>query len=382
MRAESLTDSYEPSTQEEENYHVLVVDDDDADCVIIQHLLEKDEKRNFQLTFRQSLEKARNFIHSGHKVDCILLDYNLSDGTADMLIQEIVILPSHPAIVVLTGESSEQKGINLLHMGAHDYLNKQYVTTEGLSRAIRFSIERARPVTLKQQLQQEQQYNNLQSDFISILSHELKNPIHVINNSVNIVRRKIENNLHIVDKYLTNITSSTARMDTLLNKTAEYASFDPASVEIKSQKLSIYELIIAEIDRFHALYPTREFSIGSSLAVIPNIIADRDFCEQILQNIISNAVKYSPDDRPINFLFSVDEQMVTLQIQDHGRGIPKEDLAKIGQKFYRASNSGDVSGTGMGVYLVQSLMLAMRGRFQIQSREGAGTVITLAFPRE
>lgn len=364
-----------------ETYHVLIVDDNEMDREYFSSLLEKSTDAEFEITTAASLKEAMNFISRTEGINAILLDYQLTDGTAEDLIKELSGHPESPAIIVFTGFNDNSKALDLLLMGAHDYLDKSKVTNDNLYRAVRFGIERSRGLHLKQQLLSERQLNSMQSDFISIISHDFKNPIHVINSSVEVIRKKISSHLSVIEKYLVNITTSTARMDHMLDMTAEFATFNPNTLKVKAVSSSLYTLTNQEINRFQSLHPTRDFLVGSSLAIIPNVMIDPKLCGQVLQNVIGNAVKFSQEDKPINFLFTVTTDSVMLQVQDHGIGIPATELDKITQKFYRASNSADMNGTGMGLYLVRSLMKLMKGKFQIQSREGKGTVVTLTFPR-
>ncbi|MCI5050616.1 MAG: hybrid sensor histidine kinase/response regulator [Rickettsiales bacterium] len=370
----------EGSPTSTDQFHILLVDDDEMDREYYANLLSSDDHYSYDYETASSLKEAQAKLRDEVPYDCVLLDYSLGDGTGEDLLHELRGRPDAPAIVVFTGQTDQEKGLNLLRMGAHDYIDKAKVNKDMLSRAIRFGIERARGSKLMHALQAEQKVSELQSDFISIITHEFKNPIHVINNSVHFVRKKASDHLDAIDKYLTNIDSSTGRMENLLQQTAEFAKFDPAALKVEPEQFCLYTTLQQMIEQYEASYRDREFCLGSSLSIIPEVYTDRRYCEQIVDNIIGNAIKYSPDGTSVNFLLTADETHLHLQVQDHGRGIPEKDLEQIGKKFFRASNVEGVSGTGLGLYLVQSLMPILNGRFEIKSRENFGTVITLSFP--
>jgi signal transduction histidine kinase len=115
---------------------------------------------------------------------------------------------------------------------------------------------------------------------------------------------------------------------------------------------------------------------------IPHIRADRDRLTQILVNVLDNAVKYTPEDGSIIIGAGQRDNYVVLTISDTGIGIPKEELQRLGERFYRVdrSRSRDLGGTGLGLSIVKHLMLAHGGRMEIESQLGRGTKVSLFFP--
>jgi len=281
---------------------------------------------------------------------------------------------------VFTGQTDSQEGLNMLRLGAHDYLDKSHVNKDNLSRSIRYGIERAKGYRLQQALHSEQQMSHIQSDFISVVSHEFKTPINTINHSTHAIKQAVKDQLKTVGGYISNIGASNARMDRLVEQMTRFSTFDPSQLSVNRKAFSLFDELQKQIDQFEKKHPDREFRIGCSLADMPQVYTDKRLCNQILEHVIENAVKFSKGEENINFLFSTFESAISLQIQDHGRGIPEDELSQIGNKFFRASNSEDTHGAGMGLYTVRLLMPVLSGDFHIQSRENVGTVVTLTFP--
>jgi signal transduction histidine kinase len=109
---------------------------------------------------------------------------------------------------------------------------------------------------------------------------------------------------------------------------------------------------------------------------------DRHKMQQAVLNILSNAYKYSPDGGPVELRYLVGDSQLpgkrfAVQIQDHGMGLSPENLARMGERFFRADKSGNIPGTGLGVSIVKELMGLMGGRMVVESAPGEGTTVTL-----
>lgn len=364
-----------------EEFNILLVDDDDTDRDYYSELLRSNEDYVCKQLVASSLREARHLINANDNIDCVLLDHKLRDGMSDEFLQEIKQRQDAPAVLVFTSYGSKEKALQLLRLGADDYLDKRSITRDMLSRCIRYGIERARGERLLQRFKAEQETNRMQSDFISILSHEFKNSIHVIGQSVSLIRKKMADQIGQIDQYLGNISSSASQMNHLLDQSAEFASFNPQKVKVDLQTNNLYIMLLRDIERYQTLYPDRQFHLAGMNEQAPDIMVDNALYRQVIDNVVSNAVKYSEPAKPVNFLMAIGQEYVSIRVQDYGCGIPKQDVKKVGQKFFRASNVGVIEGTGMGLYITRSMMELMQGKHMIESREGVGTVVTLSFKR-
>ena len=115
---------------------------------------------------------------------------------------------------------------------------------------------------------------------------------------------------------------------------------------------------------------------------IPHIRADRDRLTQILVNVLDNAVKFTPEDGRIFIDAGQKDNYAVLTITDTGIGIPKEEVQRLGERFYRVerSRSRDLGGTGLGLSIVKHLMIAHGGKMEIESQLGRDTKVSLFFP--
>ena len=107
---------------------------------------------------------------------------------------------------------------------------------------------------------------------------------------------------------------------------------------------------------------------------------DSKLLDHAFTNIISNAIKYSPDNTTVKVMSKSNDQKVLLRIVDQGIGIPEDEVKNIGQKFFRAKNTLEVAGTGIGIYLTKNFIELHKGSLKIESKLNVGTSITVTLP--
>jgi signal transduction histidine kinase len=114
--------------------------------------------------------------------------------------------------------------------------------------------------------------------------------------------------------------------------------------------------------------------------LVTKVLLDPKMMRQILDNLISNAIKYSPDKSEILFETKCVDDKILIKVQDHGIGIPKEDQQKLFEPFYRAGNVGSISGTGLGMAIIKNSVELHGGTLQLESEENKGTTIKIELP--
>jgi len=124
---------------------------------------------------------------------------------------------------------------------------------------------------------------------------------------------------------------------------------------------------------------TRKISIDIPKG-LPEVLVDFLFMLKALFNLIDNAIKYSPDNSPIEIRVSLAKDKVKIAIKDYGCGIPREDLEHIFEKFYRGKRSQPVSGTGLGLCISKGIIEAHGGKIAVESDLGRGTTVTVEIP--
>lgn len=363
------------------HYKVLLVDDDEMDREYFSSLLSLNQEYEFRSDMASSLKEAREMLF-GHEsdYDCILLDYMLGDGTGEQFLKELRVRPHTPAVIVFTSFSDPKKAIQLLELGAHDYLDKRSINPQMLSRVIRFGVARSRLNQAENVMQNDKRVLQMQSDFINVLSDELGSPIEQIRTATHTMREKGGAEILPFIPQMDRIDDSVDRMDNIITRSKECTLFDAGTVEMKLQPFHLHSYLKKAAAQYQVEYPNKPFKLMCSLPAVPDILADPALCIEAVENVLENAYKYSDETSTISVKIALSSRQMMVHIRDRGIGIPPEDLPHIGDKFFRASNVTSSTGAGMGLYLTKQIMELMHAHFSIQSDAGLGTVVTLSFP--
>jgi PAS domain S-box-containing protein len=241
--------------------------------------------------------------------------------------------------------------------------------------------ERLRARELEIELQKEREVIELKERFISIVSHEFRTPLTVILINVELLERyHAQMSADQVDERLESVRFQASSMVRLLDELlllgragARQIEFTPAPIDLIDTCQRLLDNIIMVDGGRH------QFDIQMDEA-LRYVDADRRLLEHILQNLLTNAVKYSPPDTVIHFILQRHKNCLDFRVQDHGIGIPEADQAKIFQTFHRALNAQDYEGTGLGLAIARLSAEAHGGTITFSSAEGEGTTFTVRLP--
>jgi signal transduction histidine kinase len=231
------------------------------------------------------------------------------------------------------------------------------------------------------QLEKAQELNQLKTEFVSMLSHDFRNPLNKILLSAGLLeesRDRLTKDQQV--SYFRMIRSAIKDMDQLLTEVLLigradsgrlYCQFDPVDLLDYCQKL--VESFIVKPEHQSAII----FQIEGSLE---RGLWDVNLIKHILTNLLGNAIKYSPQGNPVEFKIIVESEQVVFKIIDRGIGIPSKDQENLFKPFYRGSNVDNIQGTGLGLAIVGRCVEAHKGQIYIESEEGKGTKITVILP--
>lgn len=234
---------------------------------------------------------------------------------------------------------------------------------------------------LRNALAKEQELNQLKSKFTSIVSHEFRTPLAVINSSAEILstyydRLSEEKRLTYLIRISEKVKNLTRLMeDVLILSRSETVGFnlEPRPTDM----IELCETIIKEVEVAYNQDHTINFvhaGIDTPLNIDPELIS------HVLHNLLSNAIKYSPSDEKVTLDVRYPNQTLTIKVMDEGIGIPEEHQKQLFQPFQRASNVGTIQGTGIGLTIIKRAVDAHQGTIQCTSIEGEGTTFTITIP--
>lgn len=219
--------------------------------------------------------------------------------------------------------------------------------------------------------------NNIQDEFISTVSHELRTPLTSIRGFSQTLLNswdKISDNDK--KKFIKIIEEQSVRLIHLVENILSVSK-----INVERQVLKEID-INTEIKKIVALFSQRRNIITQLNPKIPTSRLDEYKLQQILTNLIDNAIKYSEDTKPVTIVTGMAENNVYIQVKDEGVGIKEEDYQKIFQKFRRLENhlTSKTQGNGLGLYITKTLVENMGGTIGFTSSENKGTVFEVKFP--
>lgn len=227
----------------------------------------------------------------------------------------------------------------------------------------------------------ETEMDRLKSELVSTVSHELRTPLSsiygftelMLNRDIDITRQ---------DKYLQTIHSETERLANLVNDFLDVQRMEAGTQSYKKVPLDL-RLLLEETTQFYAASTKQHrISFRAMNESLPLIEADEEKMKQLMNNLLNNAVKYSPLGGQIDVILSVEDHHVLFKVCDQGIGIPAAAFNKLFEKFYRVDNSDSrkIGGTGLGLAICKEIVTGHGGEICVESVEKQGSTFTVKLP--
>lgn len=236
-------------------------------------------------------------------------------------------------------------------------------------------------IIVLQDVNKEHMLDIMRKEFVANVSHELKTPITTIKSYTETL---LDSDLDELSqkKFLKVIDRENSRMSRIVTDLLSLSNIDYNRDNLHFVKFDTYEFIDEAIESQSLLITQKKHKIELDIDMdIKDIYADKNGADQILTNIISNACKYTPDFGKISISAKNLDDFVEIKVSDNGIGIPKEDLPRITERFYRVEKgrSRAMGGTGLGLSIANEMIKSLGGNLKVESIFGEGTSITLLF---
>lgn len=340
----------------------------------------------------------------------VLMDIRLRgvmDGveTAEQIRQEF-----HIPIVYLTAHADENTLSRAKQTHPFGYILKPFEDRE-LITTIEIALSRHEAETIIQSaLKKEKEINELKSRFVSVVSHEFRNPLNAILFSTELLQRYGRQiSQQKKETYLQRIQSSVRRMNELLNDVLMIGEAESGKLQFSPQPVDLIkfcqelvdEILASSSHRCPIVFSCRNAALKSNdrraLQPISNAnnvsdlsdhnisgqnlhILDERLLRHILSNLLSNAIKYSPTGEQIDLELALSEETAIFRVRDRGIGIPKPDQENLFQSFQRGSNVKTIPGTGLGLSIVKQCVDLHSGTIAVESEVNRGTLFTITLP--
>ena len=237
-----------------------------------------------------------------------------------------------------------------------------------------------RTAKLREANQQLRELSEMRSRFVSMVCHEFRNPLNNIALSVSSLNR-YDTQLSPEDKadYLLAINANVERMTRMIDDILVIGKIEAKVLEVDPQPLELVAFcqdLLAERE-YHRPAAPIQFACRSRQLIAH---LDERLLHSILSNLLSNAMRYTPDDKTIRLKLAQRQNTLTLQVQDEGVGIPREDKRHLFEPFHRGRNVSNIPGTGLGLSIVKQFVDLQHGTIKVSSRVDQGTTFTIRLP--
>jgi signal transduction histidine kinase len=370
---------------------ILVVDDEKE----IREMLWKAFNRlsNFRVELAEDGEEALKKIEQ-QNFDLVLTDLKMPGKDGLQLVDDIAKSKPEILTVLMTGHGTIDSALEAMKQGASDYLMKPLNLEEMVVRLQRVLEERKRFVRLRDFAAQLERANlelkrvdQMKSEFISVASHELRTPLATIKNVVQLILKGKTGEINEVQtNFLSMAEKNIDRLTNILTNLLDLSRIESGKIQMKSEELDLRGVIEFILSSLKPQADGKSIQLNMEVAEeIRRVYGDREKIEQILTNLIGNAIKFTSEGGEVSVLakpFHEQGGMVAISVRDSGIGIPEDQLEKVFGKFYQVEGSlnRSVSGTGLGLAITKELVEASDGTIWVESEVGKGSTFTFTLP--
>ncbi|HWO97536.1 MAG TPA: cell wall metabolism sensor histidine kinase WalK [Bacillus sp. (in: firmicutes)] len=239
-------------------------------------------------------------------------------------------------------------------------------------------------ITVLHDITEQEKIDQERREFVANVSHELRTPLTTMRSYLEALADGAWQDQEIAPKFLNITQTETERMIRLVNDLLQLSKLDSHDYRFSKDVVNFTELYQHIIDRFEMAKEQKITFVRKLPKQSIYVYIDPDKITQVLDNIISNAIKYSPEGGTITFSLEQHEEEIIVSVKDEGVGIPKENVNKIFDRFYRVdkARSRNLGGTGLGLAIAKEMVGAHEGEIWAKSKEGVGTTIYFTLPIE
>lgn len=412
---------------------ILCIDDEESVLITLQAVLEM-EGYDVQVANQTGL--GLELIRT-QPLDLVLTDLRIDERDGMAMLKAVKAVDPEIIVILLTGYASLQSAIQAMRAGAYDYLVKPCDVDElkltiarglekrGLALALkarvseledanariagfadelqhrvqaataelatrvdqieRTNAELARLYEVeRQQTAHFQELSDRKSAFLSMVAHELRTPLTGLRGFTELLRMRSGEQDPRRERLIMLVLQQVDRLSDLVNELLSLTNIEQQRLILHREGADLVARLADVVERFRLIYPQRTISLERGIEDCYGLW-DANRLDQVLSNLIENAVKYSPDEHPVEVTIertgSSNGNCVTISVQDRGIGIAPEDQARLFGKFFRASNAEAYqNGLGLGLFISQEIVRQHGGTISLESTPGEGTTFCLTLP--
>ena len=372
---ESLMDPQQVTLQ------VVMVDDEEALCHGVRRIIQKYRVHvadvlvdaDYEFRYFTSGEDYLAFLEDGGVVDLLLLDLKLP-GVGGMDVLDAMSAKGREVLtIMITAYATFETAVKATKLGAYDFLAKPF-TPEELRYALRKATSQL--ILSKQARKLAEEKREIRFNFISVLAHELKAPLNAVEGYLNILRMtEADQNLQMVERSIVRVDG----MKKLIMDLLDLTRIESGQRERVIRRVDLEELAKASMELFAVDAERRGITVTLEGAGDVELMADPGEVEIVLNNLISNAVKYNRDGGDVTVRLSRKGDAATIAVTDTGIGLTPEEAGKLFNEFQRIKNEQTVKilGSGLGLSTVRKIANMYDGEARVKSEPGVGSTFTV-----
>jgi signal transduction histidine kinase len=372
-----------------EKIRALLVEDDEDDYLITKDLFSDIYADAYQLDWVRDYDLALEKLgHDGY--DICLMDYRLGAHNGLELLREASARNVKTPIIFLTGQGDRSLDVEVMNAGAADYLVKGQLDSAKLERSIRYAIqqrrfeeERIRRLLEGAARTQAEIANRQKDEFLAMVSHELRGPLNSMLGWIHLLKSgklKSEDVQKAMDTIERNCKLQVRIIEDLLDTTRILNG----NLRLQLSSINLVSIIEEALKASYPMAEAKSISLNKTFdSSIERITGDSERLQQVVSNLISNAIKFTPDGGRVDVCLEKAGEIVRLSIKDTGIGIAPHFLPYVFDRYKRADNqtSKRHSGLGLGLAIVRHIVEAHQGEVSVYSEgEGLGTTFFIDLP--
>lgn len=372
-----------------EERHILVIDDNEEDRMILRRLLKRVSEFKYTFTEVGLGDQGIATCYAALPA-CVLLDYNLPDMSGIEVLQELRkpesalrFLP----VIILTGQGSEDIAVQAIKSGAQDYLKKHDYTVERLSTSIDNAIEQMRLKAALYALEQQrselfalerqartqaEDANRMKIQFMGMISHEMGGPLA----SMKMLAESMMTDKATLEKaqqILKIIRDEADRLYDLVGQLLDLSRMQSSSLVIRTEQSRLSDLLASVQLQLNTIAPDHHLIFDLPMDLPPVWIDERRI-KQVIFNLIGNAAKFSPPQSPITLRAFAYGNLVQVEVADQGIGIPTSKHTLVFEPFQQIEGANQAKGAGLGLAVCKGIIEAHGGQMWIANTSSGTTI--------
>ena len=362
--------------QKNQDIRILVVDDS---ATMRDHIISALHAYRFKVIDAKDGATAFQLIEEHTDIKLVISDYAMPNMDGFQLLEKIRQKRSRAALpfIGVSGTDTPFLSARFLKLGANDFLAKPFSREELYSRVVN-NLEMLEYVERLKTLDQQK------NSFLGMAAHDLRNPINSISGFSELLLDMSANKLDDQEReFLQLINQSSEDMLTIVNDLLDMNAIQSGKLEIKRTRNDLSLILRERLRLFDTMAQQKNITLTFVSDLEEKILVDRPRIHQVFDNLISNAIKFSPSGSSVAVALDNGDAECTVSIRDAGPGISDEDQEKLFKPFSKATArpTGGESSTGLGLAITKRIVEAHGGRVAIESSLGSGSVFVVEIPK-